>query len=62
MSKENIVPILIIGDVIDTLGGFSTAIFTLIIVYLITKRYGEETLQELTEDDINIKKQKEGIN
>lgn len=55
-------PILIIGDVIDTLGGFSTAIFTLIIVYLITKRYGEETLQELTEDDINIKKQKEGIN
>lgn len=57
-TLQNILPILILGGVIDPLGGFSTAIFTLIIIAVISKRYGEETLQGLTEKEFEEKEKK----
>lgn len=47
---QNVLPILIIGGVVDPIGGFSTALFTLIIVLIINKRYGEESLQGMTNE------------
>lgn len=50
-ALQNILPIIIIGGVIDPLGGFSTAILTILIVILITKIYGEKTLKGLTDEE-----------
>ncbi|TXT57208.1 MAG: membrane protein of unknown function [Promethearchaeota archaeon] len=50
---QNILPLLILGGVIDPLGGFSTAIFTLILVVIITNKYGEETLQGIPNKGLN---------
>lgn len=43
-TLQNVIPLLIMGGVIDPLGGISTAIFTLILMFLIIKQYGETTL------------------
>ena len=53
-TLQNIIPFLIMGGVVDPLGGFSTALFTLLLVFIIIKQYGETTLKGL-EDDIKEK-------
>lgn len=50
-TLQNIIPILIMGGVADPLGGFSTALFTLLILFFVIKKYGEKTLRGRTEKE-----------
>jgi len=43
-ALQNFFPYLIMSGVLDPLGGFSDAIITLILVFIIVKKYGEEKL------------------
>jgi hypothetical protein len=58
-TLQNMIPILIIGGVIDPLGGFSTALFTIILAFLITRKYGEKTLKGLTEKELMEREKKD---
>ncbi|MBD3215898.1 MAG: CPBP family intramembrane metalloprotease [Candidatus Lokiarchaeota archaeon] len=48
-ALQNFVPYLVMNGVEDPLGGFTTAIVTLVLVFIIVKKYGEETLTGLIE-------------
>ena len=51
-ALQNFIPYVVSSRVMDPLGGFSTAIITIILVFLIAKKYGEETLTGLTDKEI----------
>jgi membrane protease YdiL (CAAX protease family) len=54
-TLQNVAPLLIMGGVLDPLGGFSTALFTLIVIFVIIKKYGEKTLKGIEEEAIEKK-------
>jgi hypothetical protein len=58
-TLQNILPIVIIGGVLDPLGGFSTALFTILLVVFVTKRYGERSLKKSIEKEQNEIKENE---
>ncbi len=55
---QNVFPILIMGQVVDMAGGLVTGLITWVLVFIILKYYGKETLMGLTETEVNAKKKK----
>jgi membrane protease YdiL (CAAX protease family) len=59
---QNVFPVLIMGQIVDMAGGVITGLFTWVLVFIILKFYGKETLTGLTETEIAAKEEKEKKN
>ena len=57
----NFIPQVMSGGVTNSAGGVFTALVTWGIAIILTKKYGEETLTGLTEDEIKAKQEKKRI-
>ncbi|MHA1933062.1 MAG: CPBP family intramembrane glutamic endopeptidase, partial [Promethearchaeota archaeon] len=55
---QNVFAILVIGQMVDMAGGVITGLFTWVLVMIILKFYGKETLTGLTEAEIAAKEEK----
>ena len=60
-SLLNFIPQVMLGGVTNSAGGVFTALVTWGIAIILTKKYGEETLTELTQDEIKAKEEKKRI-
>ena len=55
---QNVFPVLFMGQIVDIAGGVITGLFTWVLVSIILKYYGKETLTGLTEAEIAAKEEK----
>jgi len=54
----NFIPQVMLGGVTDSAGGVFTALVTWGIAIILTRKYGEETLVKLTEEELRIREEK----
>jgi len=54
----NFIPQVMLGGVTDSAGGFFTALITWAVAIILTRKFGEETLVKLTEEEIRIRQEK----
>ena len=54
----NFIPQVMLGGITDSAGGVFTALVTWAVAIILTRKFGEETLIKLTEEELKIRQEK----